>query len=128
MTTQQSDETFLERQHWTKCSTGHVRLMRRRTDNTSTEPHKRLAAQVSGRVQGVGFRHFVRGQARGLGLSGWVRNEPDGSVRLVAEGPEADLMALLAAVRRGPAMSYVIEVEATWEAATDAFEGFSVRF
>lgn len=51
---------------------------------------QRLVVRFSGRVQGVGFRMTALGVARGLGLTGWVRNEPDGSVRMEAQGsPEA---------------------------------------
>lgn len=89
---------------------------------------ERLSARISGRVQGVSFRHFTRVQARALGLSGWVRNEADGAVRLVAEGPRAGLESLLAAVRQGPPAAHVRDVEVAWGAATGAFEGFAVRF
>ena len=51
----------------------------------------RLDATLHGRVQGVGFRWFVQRTARGLGLVGWTQNQPDGSVRVVAEGPSASL-------------------------------------
>ncbi len=54
----------------------------------------RVDATVVGRVQGVGFRWFVLDAARRHGLRGWVANEPDGSVRCVAEGPREDLEAL----------------------------------
>ena len=57
---------------------------------------------VVGRVQGVGFRWFVREQARRWGVRGWVRNRPDGSVEIAASGTEENLDGLLAAVRRGP--------------------------
>ena len=90
--------------------------------------HERLSARVTGRVQGVNFRHFTRGQARALGLTGWVRNEPDGSVRLEAEGPRAALESLLDAVRQGPPAASVRDVEASWGAATSAFDGFEVRY
>ena len=53
-------------------------------------------------MQGVGFRHYVRETARDLGLSGWVRNAPDGSVEVAADGPPQSTKALLDAVRRGP--------------------------
>ena len=91
-------------------------------------PHQRLSAQVSGRVQGVYFRGFTRSQARALGLTGWVCNERDGSVRLEAEGPRAALEALLAAVRRGPARARVDHVVVDWSEATGAFDGFDVRY
>lgn len=67
----------------------------------SLDAQARLEARVTGRVQGVGFRQFVRYHARRLGLTGWVRNEPDGSVYLVAEGPRELLEQLLDAVRQG---------------------------
>ena len=62
----------------------------------------RAEAVVSGRVQGVGFRRYVRGWARKLGLAGWVRNEPDGTVRLVAEGAPAALDRLARVLWGGP--------------------------
>ncbi len=61
-----------------------------------------LDAVVRGWVQGVGFRYFVLDRATALGLVGWVANEPDGSVRCVAEGPRTDLETLLAALTEGP--------------------------
>jgi len=57
---------------------------------------------VSGRVQGVGFRWFVRVVGRKLQLSGWVRNRPDGTVEIAAEGSEDRLAELRALVSRGP--------------------------
>ncbi len=62
---------------------------------------------VSGRVHGVGFRYFVVRQARALGLTGWVRNLPDGTVEAVAAGPEASVSELEAALRQGPGMARV---------------------
>jgi acylphosphatase len=57
---------------------------------------------VHGRVQGVGFRWFVRTEARRLGLAGWVRNLPDGTVELRASGIAQFLSALEQAIQRGP--------------------------
>lgn len=62
-------------------------------------------------MQGVGFRHYVRETARDLGLSGWVRNAPDGSVEVTADGPPQSTKALLDAVRRGPGVAVVEDVE-----------------
>jgi acylphosphatase len=70
-----------------------------------------LRLVVRGRVQGVGFRWFVRESARAAGLAGWVRNNPDGSVELAASGPASALEALRAAVREGPAGARVTEVD-----------------
>jgi acylphosphatase len=69
---------------------------------------------VHGRVQGVGFRWFVRTEARRLGLAGWVRNLPDGTVELKASGIAQFLAALEQAIQRGPegaAVSLITQVE-----------------
>lgn len=57
---------------------------------------------ITGRVQGVGFRYATVAAARRLGVSGWTRNLPDGSVEVVAAGPEAALRALTDWCRHGP--------------------------
>ncbi len=93
-----------------------------------TSAHQRLTARVAGRVQGVYFRAFTRNQARRLGLSGWVRNEYDGSVSLVAEGPREVLERLLVTVQRGPSGARVDHVSADWSEATGEYDGFGVRF
>ncbi|MES3629800.1 MAG: acylphosphatase [Longimonas sp.] len=95
--------------------------------DTNTD-HQRLSARVTGRVQGVGFRHFTRTTARRQDLTGWVRNEPDGSVRLEAEGPHEDLQALLDAVHEGPRAARVDAVDAEWSDATEDFQQFEVRY
>ena len=66
---------------------------------------------VRGRVQGVGFRWFVRENARRGELRGWVRNNPDGSVEVVAKGDPECIDRLLVAVRRGPPGSHVDRIE-----------------
>ena len=66
---------------------------------------------IRGRVQGVGYRWWARGQARRLKLGGWVRNRLDGSVELLATGPPAALDRLVQACHRGPAAAEVISVE-----------------
>ncbi len=86
----------------------------------------RLRAIVHGDVQGVGFRYFVLRRAEAAGLTGWVRNRPDGSVECLAEGPRPELEALLAELRRGPRMSSVERVEAEWEPARGDVRGFGV--
>ena len=66
--------------------------------------------RVEGEVQGVGFRWYVRAQARALELAGWVRNEPDGAVVLVASGEAASLDALELQLHIGPRHSTVTNV------------------
>jgi acylphosphatase len=66
---------------------------------------------VRGRVQGVGYRYFVLRAAASLGLGGWARNLPDGSVEVVAEGSEAALTRLEEQLREGPGLARVAGVE-----------------
>lgn len=66
--------------------------------------------EISGRVQGVGFRAFVQYWARQLGLKGWVRNTPAGTVQCFAEGPTSELDTLLTRLQTGPPGSHVMEV------------------
>ena len=70
-----------------------------------------LHVAVRGQVQGVGFRWFVRERARALGLSGWVRNDIDGSVRVFAIGPIPELQRLRRMLEEGPAAASVDTVE-----------------
>lgn len=67
--------------------------------------------EIRGRVQGVGFRWFVRETARRLGLSGWVSNRPDGNVELAAGGTEEALQKLRTAVGNGPPGAVVQSVK-----------------
>ncbi|MDQ2930817.1 MAG: acylphosphatase [Gemmatimonadota bacterium] len=66
--------------------------------------------EVTGRVQGVGFREFTRTIAQRLGIAGWVRNRDDGAIELAAAGNPSQIETLLAAVRRGPSGGNVQEV------------------
>ncbi|HLW52004.1 MAG TPA: acylphosphatase [Candidatus Angelobacter sp.] len=66
---------------------------------------------VSGRVQGVGFRWFVDHEARQLGVSGWVRNNFDGSVEILAMGSAQQHAAFLGKLQRGPRAARVDEVK-----------------
>ena len=88
--------------------------------------HKRIFVRVSGRVQGVGFRWFVVGEAERLGLRGWVRNAPDGSVEVEVEGPAAPVDELIAKVSKGPPSARVSQVQ-TLAAGNYALpEGFEI--
>ena len=66
---------------------------------------------VRGRVQGVGFRWFVDHEARGLGVTGWVRNNFDGTVEVLAAGSEQQLATLRRKLERGPRAARVDEVQ-----------------
>jgi acylphosphatase len=88
----------------------------------------RMTAIVTGMVQGVNFRWFSQRRASELGLVGYVRNRPDSSVELVAEGPRDSLDRLLDALRAGPASATVENVEVTWDTSTGEFRRFEIRF
>lgn len=85
---------------------------------------KRLTANVHGRVQGVFFRHSARIRAAELSITGWIRNEENGSVALAAEGPEEALEKFLAWCREGPPLARVDSVKVAWQDATGEFKSF----
>ena len=86
-----------------------------------------MTARVTGRVQGVGFRWWVRRQADALGLTGWVMNADDErSVELVAEGEPATLDDLQRRLHDGPPGARVETVEASRQPASGEFEGFGI--
>lgn len=96
-------------------------------DPDTPRDHARLEATARGRVQGVGFRYHVLRRGIELGLTGWVANESDGSVRCVAEGSRADLDALLDTMRIGPAGAIVERVDESWGQATGTLRDFGIR-
>lgn len=69
---------------------------------------------ISGFVQGVGYRHFVKKNAKGLGLTGWVKNLPDGRVEAAFEGPKEKLEQMIALCKKGPFISEVEDVTVEW--------------
>ena len=88
---------------------------------------KRCHVYLRGRVQGVWFRGSTREEAVRLGVTGWVRNLPDGRVELVAEGEDALVDALVEWCRRGgPPMARVDDLEISWEAPSGSFTEFNV--
>lgn len=87
-----------------------------------------VRAIVTGRVQGVWYRAHTRDKARELGVTGYARNLPDGSVEIVAQGDKAQIEALMDWARLGPPMAEVANVEVT-ETTTDSdYESFEVRY
>jgi len=92
------------------------------------EPVRRLTARARGIVQRVGFRAFAAEEARRLRLTGYVRNCRDGSVETVAEGDEAPLRQLEAALQRGPPGARVDGIETSFAGATGEFAGFRIRY
>lgn len=88
---------------------------------------KAIAATITGRVQGVGYRYSVLGVAQELGLVGWVRNAPDGSVETCARGHELVLEQFIAFLRRGPRAARVDTVDVRSVEPDPAMSGFVVR-
>lgn len=82
---------------------------------------------VSGRVTGVGFRYFVQDVARREGITGFVRNLPDGRVEAVAEGDDESLTRLEMALRRGPPHARVEHVEVDAVPVSGRYLGFSIE-
>jgi acylphosphatase len=95
--------------------------------NPNTDMQIRLHMRVTGRVQGVGFRYFVRALAQRSKLNGWVRNLEYDQVEIVAEGPREALDKLAEQVKIGPTGGRVDKVEMDWETAIGEYAGFTVR-
>lgn len=101
-----------------------MRHMGEKSNNTIEELH----AYVYGRVQGVGFRYFVTQKAHELALRGYTRNDSDGSVEVLAQGPHPALEHLLLHLRRGPSAAQVRDVHVTWGKPSETISGFHVRW
>ena len=86
-----------------------------------------LTAIVTGRVQGVGFRQFAQAQARQLGLVGWARNLPDGTVEVAAHGSRAAVDALRIRLLVGPRFAYVAAISDDWTPRSEMPTRFEIR-
>ena len=94
----------------------------------AAKPGRALLARVEGIVQGVGFRYSAAHAARALGLTGYVRNLPDGSVELVAEGGDEPLRRLEAWLQRGPPGAHVRQLQARYAPARGVYRSFTIEF
>ncbi len=83
---------------------------------------------ISGRVQGVFYRAHTRDEARKRGLTGWVKNLPDGRVAAVAEGERRGIEGLIAWCRQGPPYAYVDEVLVDWQPYQGEFQEFRIVY
>lgn len=92
-----------------------------------TATMKRVHLVIRGTVQGVFYRATARDTARSLGVTGWVRNRPDGSVEAVVEGEANAVEKMIAWCQKGPPMASVSEVEVSWETYRGAFDNFTIR-
>ena len=105
---------------------GSARATLRRV--TAAPNRVRVRLRITGRVQGVWYRGATEAEARRLGVDGWVRNLPDGSVEALVEGDTAAVRALAAWCRRGPSGARVDDVVETSEPCGDDLAGFRIRY
>jgi acylphosphatase len=106
---------------------GFIRL-RAKIASGSVMENIRVRLIIEGRVQGVWFRESTRKEAARLGVYGWVRNRPDGSVEVLAEGPEDKVRKLAAWCHHGPTSARVTRVHETEEGFQGEFVGFDVVY
>ena len=81
---------------------------------------------ISGCVQGVGYRKFVKKHATEIGLAGWVRNLSDKRVEMMFQGDKRAIEGIMQFCTKGPFLSEVENVELTWEKTDKAFSGFHI--
>jgi acylphosphatase len=83
---------------------------------------------ISGRVQGVGFRYFAQQKAKEMGITGWVKNSADGGVVIVAQGIEAEIKTFIDYLYIGPNRSHVDKISTCMMQITTVFDSFSVKY
>ena len=91
-------------------------------------PLLRAHLVISGRVQGVAFRYYTRRQALRLGLTGWVRNLPDGRVEVLMEGEEPQVEEMIQWCGQGPPSARVTSLETKRSKAFGEFKSFDITF
>jgi len=89
---------------------------------------KRITISVFGRVQGVFYRSKAAREAKQLNLTGWVKNESDGSVKILAEGEEDNLEKLVEWAKQGPALARIDKIEVKWDKAQEEFKDFETKY
>lgn len=82
---------------------------------------------ISGTVQGVGYRYFVKSNAKKLGLTGYVLNTEDGGVEAVLQGEKDKIEELIAICRKGPLLSEVEQIGFEWEERAEEFTSFDIH-
>lgn len=87
---------------------------------------KQLKLRVYGNVQGVGFRYWVKQQAQGLKLAGFTKNEPDGTVIILAQGNEKNLAKFLKMCYDGPSFAQITHATPEWGKPEEIFTAFEI--
>ena len=93
----------------------------------SMKPQGRIMIKITGRVQGVSFRFYAKQKADELHLTGFVKNNPDDSVDIIAEGKRSELEKLSAWAKNGPEFSTVIQCETAYGQYSGEFSSFEIR-
>ena len=88
---------------------------------------KEAHIMIKGFVQGVGYRKWARKEAQKAGITGWIRNLPDGSVEALLQGDKDTIEKLLNLYKKGPFLSEVEDIDTIWEAQKETFPDFSIR-
>lgn len=88
---------------------------------------KQAHVLVSGFVQGVGFRFFVRDNAVKLGITGWVKNTNDGRVEMVFQADKKAIDQMIEICNKGPMLSEVKEIDVIWEESEKALDSFEIK-
>lgn len=89
---------------------------------------KRIELKIYGRVQGVFYRDTARRKARKLGLTGWIRNEPDGTVITMAEGEEESLKKFIEWCYNGSILAKVSKIDVQWKQFENEFDEFNILY
>ena len=87
----------------------------------------RAEVRVTGRVQGIWFRQSTKNTAEQYGVSGWCRNNPEGSVEAIFEGEESAVKSVVEWCKEGPKLARVDDLQIKWEKPTGEFDRFFIR-
>lgn len=87
---------------------------------------KRVHLIISGFVQGIGYRAWIKREATKLGITGWVKNREDGEVEAICEGKPESIEALINLAKQGPLLSQINQVEVKWEASRGEYASFEI--
>jgi acylphosphatase len=94
----------------------------------ASKPPKRLHVVFCGRVQGVGFRYTAERLALEAGVTGWVRNCPDGSVEIIAEGSETQIKKMMQDIQHSEVGRFIRQTKEEWEEHRGEFRDFRIEF
>ncbi len=105
---------------------GFFDIFDRNSEKAKEAPQAQLAARVEGSVQGVGFRWWVAGQAKPLGLVGYAKNMDDGSVQIVAQGSRQNCQKLVQALESGDTAGHISSLETDIGQPVSSYRGFNI--